>query len=229
MLRTLGHPLVLVITTHSLCLFVALSGTGCGWQPASTIESIPADGDGTMPPSDDASGPESTPDDVGPNAPPQSEDGSGGDMPDNAYCDDVAGWDANWISLENQVLELVNQRRAEGADCGDAGTFGPAEPLAMNAALRCAARNHSMDMGVRDYFDHYTPEGLGAAERLDQSGYAGSMWAENIAWGYATPEAVVSGWMHSPDHCANIMREQLTETGIGYYEGSLWTQTFGRP
>ena len=80
------------------------------------------------------------------------------DLPANDYCDAVADWDPQWIEFENEVLELVNQQRAAGAVCGDQGSFDPADPLTMNAALRCAARNHSMDMGLRDYFDHYNEE-----------------------------------------------------------------------
>jgi uncharacterized protein YkwD len=86
-----------------------------------------------------------------------------------------------------------------------------------------------MDMNLRDYFDHTTPDGLGPGDRLDQAEYDGTAWGENIAWGYTTPEAVVAGWMASPGHCANIMNAQFTETGVGYYNSSYWTQTFGRP
>lgn len=98
----------------------------------------------------------------------------------------------------------------------------------MQAALRCAARNHSMDMGERDYFDHETPEGLGPGDRLDMAEYEGTAWGENIAWGYGTPEAVVAGWMSSDGHCSNIMAPHFTQIGVGYYQGSYWTQTFGR-
>jgi uncharacterized protein YkwD len=224
MSRTSGWPFAFLIVVPALCLIVPLAPTGCGWQSASTLGSTTGDDENTR-----------SSDDSDPSVEPRDDDGSDHDTtstdqtPENAYCETVANWDVTWADFENEVLELVNQQRAKGADCGSAGTFGPAEPLIMNAALRCAARNHSMDMGTRDYFDHYTPEEVGPSERLDQSGYSGSSWAENIARGYATPEAVVSGWMNSSGHCSNIMRAQSVETGIGYYEGSLWTQTFGRP
>ena len=252
MLRTLGRSLVSTILVRVLSLFVALAVTGCGWQPTPTPRSTTPDGGDTTAPDDAATGVGSDPvdqtpsgdastdepaepDDIDPGVAPQADDGtdddttSNDDVPSNGHCEAVADWDSTWAAFENEVLELANGRRAAGAECGSAGTFGPTEPLTMNAALRCAARSHSMDMGTRGYFDHYTPEELGPGERLDEAGYSGSSWAENIAWGYATPEAVVSGWMSSPGHCANIMQAGFTETGIGYYEGSLWTQTFGQP
>ena len=47
------------------------------------------------------------------------------------------------------------------------------------------------------------------------------------------PAAVVSGWMSSPGHCANIMNAGFTDIGVGYAfvagspYGSYWTQDFG--
>ena len=53
--------------------------------------------------------------------------------------------------------------------------------------------------------------------------YAG----ENIATGYATPDAVVTAWMNSAGHRANILSSNFTRMGIGYVEdGNYWTQWF---
>ena len=50
---------------------------------------------------------------------------------------------------------------------------------------------------------------------------------ENIAKGYATPEAVVKGWMNSPGHRANRLNKSFTHIGVGYVEnGNYWTQMF---
>lgn len=152
----------------------------------------------------------------------------GGAVTQTPYCAPVADWDEEWAAFEVAVLQLVNEQRANGADCGGTA-YPPAGPLAMNGALRCAARKHSLDMGTRDYFSHSSPDGTGPGERLNQADYHASTWGENIAWGYGSPEAVVAGWMGSPGHCANIMNANFSETGIGYFEGALWTQTFGRP
>ena len=149
--------------------------------------------------------------------------------PDNDYCYDVATWPVEWIEFEDAVLELINARRAEGANCGSNGTFEPAAPLTDNAALRCAARNHSKDMAERGFFGHTNPDGDEPGERIDAAGYEPSAWGENIALGQRTPDQVVDGWMSSDGHCANIMRDHYTETGVGYYAGYYWTQAFGSP
>ena len=179
MLRTFNASTALPVGVGLLSMILTVAGPGCG------IEGVPdlgffSDTSGVTPPWSDAGddpvdqwSDETTeagdPDaDVAPPAdeainpdPPLPND-----VPEIDYCDAVADWDAPWMSLEEQVLDLVNQRRVAGADCGDAGTFDPAGPLAMNPALRCAARNHSMDMATRDYFAHDTPEGLGPDARL---------------------------------------------------------------
>ena len=44
------------------------------------------------------------------------------------------------------------------------------------------------------------------------------MVGENLAWGtygLATPAAIVSAWIGSPGHLANMLESQYTETGIG--------------
>jgi uncharacterized protein YkwD len=195
-------------------------------DPGGTNDETPPDGD--APPSDDPTNPpdgggEPEPEPVpDPDPPPDEPDPTA-----NAYCDPVADWPADWEQWEQEVLVLVNEQRAAGADCGSAGVFEPVDPLAMNSALRCAARNHSMDMFERDFFSHTNPDGDGPAARIDDAGYDGFTWGENIAWGYPTPESVIDGWMNSDGHCANIMRPFFTEIGVGYYEGNYWTQAFG--
>jgi uncharacterized protein YkwD len=197
--------------------WLLLPVTGCGVFPSPTLPS-------NFDPGSDGPVDGSTDGDGEPDTDPVVDES---DVPANAYCDPVADWSADWSQLEQDVLVLVNEQRAAGADCGSAGVFESVDPLAMNSALRCAARNHSMDMFERDFFSHTNPDGDGPAARIDDAGYDGFTWGENIAWGYPTPESVIEGWMNSDGHCANIMRPFFTEIGVGYYEGNYWTQAFG--
>ena len=135
-------------------------------------------------------------------------------------------------TLEEQVLVIVNQRRAMGANCGGTN-YAPTGPLVMNAQLQAAARGHSLDMGTRNFFDHDTPEGTTPFQRIAAAGYTGSPQGENIAAGNATAAATMEQWMNSPGHCQNIMNPQYRSIGVGYanVRGSrythYWTQTFG--
>ena len=61
------------------------------------------------------------------------------------------------------------------------------------------------------------------------------IFGENIADGQGSPQQAVSGWLSSPDHCANIMDGKFTAMGAAYAvnPGSdatiYWTQVFGTP
>lgn len=171
-----------------------------------------------------------TPDGGEPPGVPGAPDGGSVDPPPGGYCGVVADWPASAKTLEGQVLDLVNQQRSQGADCGSEGSFGPAGPLVQSAPLDCAARAHSLDMHERDYFEHTNPDGEAPWDRMERAGYSYSQAGENIAFGPTTAEAVMQQWMSSDGHCANIMSPAFVHIGIGYQaDGRLWTQVFGAP
>ncbi len=154
-------------------------------------------------------------------------------LPDLPFCDPVSGWEAPWSGLEDEIAAIVNQRRSEGADCGSEGTFSAVGPLTMNPALRCAARVHSRQMVMMEFFDHVTPWGEEPWDRIEAAGYNYAAAGENIAAGNPTAAATMQQWMDSDGHCANIMSAEFTEIGVGYFPGGglghMWTQVFGRP
>lgn len=148
-------------------------------------------------------------------------------------CRDASTWPPAWTALEDRVLVLTNQERAAGATCG-ANYYAPAAPLTSDPQLREAARCHSLDMAVQDYFSHDSLDGSSFVDRINAAGYTWRAVAENIAGGYGTEAAVIAGWMNSPGHCVNIMAD-YDEVGVGYAQDAratyryLWTQDFGTP
>lgn len=127
------------------------------------------------------------------------------------------------VTLEDDVFRLTNE--AHKAACDGAS-------LKLNAALRAAARTHSVDMARKNYFDHTGKDGSSPGDRMKKAGYNISKgWAENIAYGYANAEAVMTGWMNSPGHKANIQNCSLHSLGVGVARASngrlYWTQDFG--
>ena len=195
-------------------------------------DSSAGDGDGD---GDEGDGdPSTTGDGDGDPDPSTTGDGDGDPgVPDNAYCDPVANWNPEWTAWELEVLELVNQARAQGGNCGSEGNFGPSGPLTIDPALTCAARVHSKDMADHNYFNHTNQQGQGPGWRIDQAGYSGGGWGENIAAGYSTPQQTVAGWLDSDGHCANMLNSAFVHIGIGYAYGPnsdyghYWTQAFG--
>ncbi|MFD3743178.1 CAP domain-containing protein [Nocardia sp. NPDC058633] len=125
-------------------------------------------------------------------------------------------------AMRTQVLELVNRERA-GAGC---------KPVQANAQLQTAAQRHSDDMAARGFFDHVNPSGVGPGGRIEAAGYKWSTYGENIARGQESAAAVMTGWMNSPGHKANILNCAFTQLGTGVKLGSggpWWTQNFGTP
>lgn len=133
-------------------------------------------------------------------------------------------WAATATSDERMVWTLTNQERAEHR----------LPALGLNGDLVASARAHSADMAAQNYFDHTALDGRSVGDRIAAAGYEAWSWGENIAAGYATPEAVVTGWMNSDGHRANILSNNYCDIGVGYaYEGDsdyhqYWTQNFGR-
>ena len=55
---------------------------------------------------------------------------------------------------------------------------------------------------------------------------------ENVAYGYGSVAAVMSAWMNSSGHRANILSSSFAHVGVGRADASngtpYWTQDFGR-
>ena len=120
-------------------------------------------------------------------------------------------------SYEQQVADLVNAERAK------AGL--PA--LKLNWELSRVARIKSQDMHDKKYFAHQSPTYGSPFDMMKKFGISYRTAGENIAQGYATPQSVMTGWMNSPGHRANILNSSFTQIGVGYFkDGNYWTQMF---
>jgi uncharacterized protein YkwD len=134
------------------------------------------------------------------------------------------------------TLCLINRERTDHGE----------QPLQSDAHLQQAAQEHSEDMASRDYFEHVGPRGDTPVARMRTTGYifsshVGYAIGENIAWGtlwLASPRAIVSSWMQSPGHRANILDAHFRDSGIGIsphplsslargQAGAMYTQDFG--
>lgn len=123
-------------------------------------------------------------------------------------------------SYEQQVLELVNEQRTN---------YGLA-PLSYSKELEAVAYAHSKDMAQNNYFSHTNLSGQSPFDRIHAAGISYRSAAENIAAGQKTPQEVVSAWMNSAGHRANILNSSVTKMGVGIYSGGsygiYWTQLF---
>ena len=115
--------------------------------------------------------------------------------------------DAGAQSFEQQVVELVNLERWD---------HGRLPPLKHEPLLDASSEAHSQAMSQRNFVAHCDLDTRSSfTSRMSAAGYAWSSAAENIAWGYSTPAAVVAGWMGSTGHRANILGNRR-ELGVGH-------------
>lgn len=99
-------------------------------------------------------------------------------------------------------------------------------PFKRDPVLDAVARAHDQDMLKRNYFAHDAPGGPTFAERFHRIKPHRTLGEENIAWGsgsYGTPAGLVSAWMASPGHRANILNPRARRIGLdvasGRYQG----------
>ena len=120
-------------------------------------------------------------------------------------------------AYEAEVVRLVNEIRRENG----------LKPLTQDWQLSRVARYKSQDMRDLGYFSHTSPTYGSPFEMMKSFGITYRTAGENIAKGYASPEAVVNAWMNSPGHRANILNSTYTHIGVGYVaSGNYWTQMF---
>ncbi|MCR4334802.1 MAG: CAP domain-containing protein [Patescibacteria group bacterium] len=116
-------------------------------------------------------------------------------------------------------------------------TNGKLPAFGLDKDLNKIAEIRLKDMFAKQYFEHFSPQGVGAPEVSKSIGYEYILIGENIAMGnFPDDEALVKAWMDSPGHRANILNNRFTKIGIAVERGefngkSTWIaiQIFSRP
>ncbi len=129
-------------------------------------------------------------------------------------------------ALKQRVIDLVNSERAKAK----------LPALQAEPHLDKAAQSQAADLTKRNYFNHISPEGTTPSDRIKAAGYApippcngcsfNTYYGENIAKNQETAQEVMTAWMNSPGHRANILNPKFQDIGIGI-DGPSWVQEFG--
>jgi uncharacterized protein YkwD len=128
-------------------------------------------------------------------------------------------------TVANDIVRYTNDQRARNG----------LPAFVASTRLMQAARLHAQQMAEYQRMDH-TINGAQyptLQSRLDAVGYVYSSAAENVAWNSQSAQSVVTGWMNSPGHRANILNPGLTEIGTAMARSArgerYWIQVFGTP
>ncbi len=134
--------------------------------------------------------------------------------------------DATAVITVQDLLKYTNlQREAKGL-----------APLNLNPELTRAAQMKAKDMFAKDYWAHVSPDGTTPWVWIKDSGYEYLYAGENLARGFTSSSDVVTAWMNSPEHRANMLSPNYTDIGFAIQSGTLTgtdttlvVQEFGSP
>lgn len=135
----------------------------------------------------------------------------------------------NSVLDTNQIVNLTNVARKD--------TDINLIYLKENKTLNNIAMIRVKDMFDKQYFEHNSPSGDNASKEATKNGYSYITIGENIALGnFDGNQGLITSWMNSPGHRANILNKNYTEIGVyampGLYKGQkVWiaAQIFGKP
>ncbi len=122
------------------------------------------------------------------------------------------------------LLKAVNDHRAKHH----------LRPLRLDTTLTQAAEFWSCRMIEGGFFGHEDPhDGSKADARALNFGYAFRKIGENLAAGQESVREVMTHWMQSPGHRANLLDPAFVDIGIGIKQGGeygvYWVLELGRP
>ncbi|MEK3670522.1 CAP domain-containing protein [Paenibacillus sp. FSL R10-2771] len=118
-------------------------------------------------------------------------------------------------SYIQQVVALVNKERAAA---------GLAPVSALDSLNKVAAAK-ATDMRTNNYFSHTSPTYGSPFDMMSAFGITYQAAGENIAMGQKTPQEVMTAWMNSPGHKANILSTNFNYIGVGF-DNNYWVQEF---
>ncbi len=117
---------------------------------------------------------------------------------------------ASNISVDS-LLDQTNEARKQA---------GQSE-LALNEKLVKAAELKAQDMFANQYWAHSSPSGVEPWQWLKDVDYEYAAAGENLAKNFTSSSAIVTAWLDSPTHKANVLSQDYNEVGFAVLEGDL--------
>lgn len=132
---------------------------------------------------------------------------------------------ASDITIDKVIAQTNSQRAKSGL-----------QPVTYNPVLSDAARRKAADMFSAQYWAHTSPSGKEPWDFMREARYSYKVAGENLARDFLDTSSMVSAWMASPTHRANIMNPRYSDIGIAVVNGTLMgtettlvVQMFGDP
>lgn len=91
-------------------------------------------------------------------------------------------------------------------------------PLSLNSQLNTSSQGKAQDMINNNYWAHVSPSGVQPWYWFNWAGYDYQAAGENLAYGFDSSSGVLTGWMNSPSHRANVLGD-YADVGFGIANG----------
>lgn len=130
----------------------------------------------------------------------------------------------NSLWIQPKVLGYATNMSPTGLlnNTNDERTKNGLSSLTTNTLLAKAAQAKADDMVARNYWSHNTPDGQEPWIFITNAKYDYLAAGENLAYGFASSQDAVTGWMNSPGHRANILNSDYQEVGFGIANSSSY-------
>ena len=125
--------------------------------------------------------------------------------------------ESNEITVEN-VIALMNVERAGHG----------LSPLRADERLMKAAADRMQHMEEEAYWSHTSPDGISPFVWVRMRSYDFKAAGENLATGFETAHVLMSSWMESPGHRANILSAKYEDCGIAIIDGATTGRSTGK-
>lgn len=103
-------------------------------------------------------------------------------------------------------------------DTNDYRSRSNVSTLHENEALDRAAQAKADSMIEQNYWSHVAPDGTTPWYYFQKVGYNYSAAGENLAYGFATADQVITAWMNSQEHRDNVLGN-YQDVGFGFANG----------
>lgn len=122
----------------------------------------------------------------------------------------------NVLGTESNITatSLYNQTNIARQEAG-------LKSLSLSDELNKAAFMKAQDMFSKQYWAHNAPDGTQPWKWFADVGYNYDEAGENLAKGFSSTNAVMTAWLNSPEHKANITKNTYKDVGFAVVSGKL--------
>jgi uncharacterized protein YkwD len=97
--------------------------------------------------------------------------------------------------------------------------------LELSSQLTAAAKTHAIDISKQNRPWHFGSDGSNPIERVQRTGYAGAMVAENISETFENDFTTLEAWMRDPVTRAGVLHPDARYIGLAWHQesnGKIW-------